>query len=65
MAKVEFNATKHRMGGRDVYSFTVPLAQLSTLAPVPDPDQPFPGNRRVNPKHAQLFGPTSARLSPG
>ena len=56
MAKVEFNATKHRMGGRDVYSFTVPLAQLSTLAPVPDPEQPFPGNRRVNPKHAQLFG---------
>ena len=56
MAKVEFGATKHRMGGRDVYSFTVPLAQLSTLAPVPDPEQPFPGNRRVNPKHAQLFG---------
>jgi DGQHR domain-containing protein len=56
MAKVEFNATRHRMGGRDVYSFTVPLAQLSTLAPVPDPEQPFPGNRRVNPKHAQLFG---------
>jgi DGQHR domain-containing protein len=56
MAKVEFNATKHRMGGRDVYSFTVPLAQLATLAPVPDPEQPFPGNRRVNPKHAQLFG---------
>jgi DGQHR domain-containing protein len=44
------------MGGRDVYSFTVPLAQLSTLAPVPDPEKPFPGNRRVNPKHAQLFG---------
>jgi len=56
MAKVEFNATKHRMGGRDVYSFTVPLAQLSTLAPVPNPDQPFPGNRRVNPKHGHLFG---------
>jgi DGQHR domain-containing protein len=56
VAKVEFNATKHRMGGRDVYSFTVPLTQLTSLAPVPDPNLPFPGNRRVNPKHGQLFG---------
>jgi DGQHR domain-containing protein len=56
MARVEFSATKHRMGGRDVYSFTVPLAQLSALAPVPNPDQPFPGNRRVNPRHGNLFG---------
>jgi DGQHR domain-containing protein len=56
MARVEFSATKHRMGGRDVYSFTVPLAQLSSLAPVPNPDQPFPGNRRVNPRHGGLFG---------
>lgn len=44
------------MGGRDVYSFTVPLPQLSTLAPVPNPDQPFPGNRRVDPRHGNLFG---------
>jgi DGQHR domain-containing protein len=56
MARVEFSATKHRMGGRDVYSFTVPLAQLSSLAPIPNPDQPFPGNRRVNPRHGSLFG---------
>lgn len=56
VARVEFSATKHRMGGRDVYSFTVPLAQLSALAPVPNPDQPFPGNRRVNPRHGNLFG---------
>ncbi len=56
MAKVEFSATKYRMGGRDVYSFTVPLVQLSSLAPVPDPEQPFPGNRRVRPQHGHKFG---------
>lgn len=43
-------------GGRDVYSVRIPLTDLSTLFPLPNPEDPDEDNRRVNLRHAKEFG---------
>lgn len=43
-------------GGRTVYSLRVPLADLSVILPLPDPDAPDPDNRKVDRRHAKGFG---------
>lgn len=40
---------------RRAYVLSLPLYLIGTYLPVPDPDQPFPGNRRVNKRHAEKF----------
>ncbi|MGN9805122.1 DNA sulfur modification protein DndB [Micromonospora sp. L32] len=43
-------------GGRIVYSTRVPLADLSTILPVPDPNNVDKDNRKVDRLHAKQFG---------
>jgi hypothetical protein len=38
-----------------VYSLDLSLAAVAALLPKPDPSNPTPGNRKVDPKHAQDF----------
>ncbi|MGW2249360.1 DNA sulfur modification protein DndB [Kitasatospora sp. NPDC001660] len=49
-------AIRTTQGGRTVYSTRVPLAELSVILPVPDPDKVDPDNRRVDLRHAKGFG---------
>lgn len=43
-------------GGRTVYATRVPLLDLPTILPVPDPDKPDKDNRKVDRLHAKHFG---------
>lgn len=45
-----------REGGRKTFIIALPLHLISKYVPIPDPDKPFPGNRRVNKRHAEKFG---------
>lgn len=45
-----------RGNGRRTYIVALPLYLISQYVPIPDPDKPFPGNRRVNKRHAEKFG---------
>jgi hypothetical protein len=49
-------AMRSLQGGRTVYSIRVPLLDLDKILPVPDPSQPDPDNRKVDPRHAKSFG---------
>ena len=51
-----FLAVKLRQGSRVVYAIQLPLSDVGRLLPVPDPDHPTPGNRKVDPRHATSFG---------
>lgn len=51
-----FVAVKLVQGGRTVYAIQLPLADVSRVLPVPDPNHPTPGNRKVDAKHANDFG---------
>lgn len=48
-------AVKTRQGGRDVYTVHLTLAAAPRVLPVPDPNRPTPGNRKVNDQHARDF----------
>lgn len=49
-------AQRYQRGpGRWVYMISLPLHLVPTHLPIPDPDVPFPGNRRVNRLHADRF----------
>lgn len=41
---------------RQKYVISLPLYLINAYLPVPDPETPFPGNRRVNRRHAEGFG---------
>lgn len=43
-------------GGRDVYAIRVPLLDLPTILPVPDPNNVDKDNRKVDRLHAKGFG---------
>lgn len=49
-------AMRSVQGGRTVYSTRVPLLDLDKILPLPDPAQPDPDNRKVDPRHARSFG---------
>lgn len=49
-------AMRSVQGGRTVYSTRVPLLDLDKILPLPDPTQPDPDNRKVDPRHARSFG---------
>lgn len=49
-------AIKTNQGGRTVYSLRVPLTDLSTILPVPDPANVDKDNRKVDRLHAKHFG---------
>lgn len=44
-------------------TIAVPVADLAEILPIPDPDEPFEGNRRVNVAHADGFGQYWVRSS--
>lgn len=49
-------AQRYRRGNSGwVYLISLPLQLVATHLPVPDPEEPFPGNRRVSLKHATEF----------
>jgi hypothetical protein len=43
-------------GRRMRYTLQLPLGQVPYTLPIPDPQKPMPGNRRVDEKHAVAFG---------
>lgn len=49
-------AIRTQQGGRDVYSVRVPLLDLPTILPVPDPNNVDKDNRKVDRLHAKHFG---------
>ena len=49
-------AVRSYQGGRPVYTIHIALTDVPLVLPVPDPDRPTLGNRRVNPQHAKAFG---------
>lgn len=49
-------AQRSTQGGRAVYTIRIPLTSLDMILPLPDPDQPDPDNRKVDGRHAKLFG---------
>lgn len=49
-----FEVTAQKIG--NAYLFGIAIADAIEVLEIPDPSQPFPGNRRVNKKHAQDFG---------
>ncbi|MEU5722695.1 DNA sulfur modification protein DndB [Micromonospora sp. NPDC047738] len=51
-----FIAQRSTQGGRAVYTIRIPLTSLDVILPLPDPDQPDPDNRKVDSRHAKLFG---------
>lgn len=46
----------NRGADRQTYVISLPLYLIGTYLPIPDPEFPFPGNRRVNKRHAEEFG---------
>lgn len=52
----KYVAVRSTQGGRTLYTIQVRLSEVPVILPVPDPDQPTPGNRRVNAQHARKFG---------
>ncbi|RJK92515.1 DNA sulfur modification protein DndB [Vallicoccus soli] len=51
-----FVAVRLKQGARTVYAVQLPLEDVSRVLPVPDPQHPTPGNRKVDAKHATDFG---------
>ncbi|XVS64679.1 DNA sulfur modification protein DndB [Actinosynnema sp. CA-299493] len=49
-------AIKTVQGGRPVYTVRVPLLDLPTILPIPDPDDVDKDNRKVDRLHAKHFG---------
>lgn len=49
-------AVRSQQGGRTVYSVRVPLADLSVILPLPNPEEPDADNRKVDARHAKSFG---------
>jgi DGQHR domain-containing protein len=49
-------ALRTTQGGRDVYTTRVPLLDLPTILPIPDPNNVDKDNRKVDRNHAKQFG---------
>ena len=49
-------AQRFTRDGKSLFVVALPIHLVATHLPVPDPNQPFEGNRRVNETHATKFG---------
>jgi hypothetical protein len=49
-------AQRYRRGEQDIFLVALPLNLVESYLPVPDPTEPFEGNRRVNLSRAIKFG---------
>ena len=49
-------AQRYNIDGKSVFAIALPLHLISSHLPIPDPEQPFEGNRRVIMSHARKFG---------
>lgn len=52
----ELLAQRYTKAGKSLFVVALPLHLVPTHLPIPDPEQPFEGNRRVNTTHAAKFG---------
>ncbi len=55
-AEDRYLATRYTQGARVVFDFELPLVAIPMIFPVPDPDHPTVGNRKVKASHARDFG---------
>lgn len=55
-ASKELVAQRYYRDGKGVYVIALPISLISSHLPIPDPAQPFEGNRTVNVSHAASFG---------
>jgi len=49
-------AQRYTRDGKSLFIVSLPIHLVATHLPIPDPNQPFEGNRRVNETHAAKFG---------
>ena len=52
----ELLAQRYTRASKSLFVIALPLHLVPTHLPVPDPEEPFEGNRRVNLTHAARFG---------
>jgi hypothetical protein len=52
----ELLAQRYNRAGKSLFVVSLPLHLISSHLPIPDPAEPFEGNRRVNETHAARFG---------
>jgi hypothetical protein len=52
----ELLATRYTRAGKSLFVVALPLHLIPTHLPIPNPEEPFEGNRRVNKTHAVKFG---------
>lgn len=51
----ELLAQRYNRAGKSLFVIALPLHLIPTHLPIPDPEEPFEGNRRVSSKHAADF----------
>jgi hypothetical protein len=56
MGSSTFTAQRIRQGNSFAFLFSLPINTVLTILEIPDPNKPFPENRRVSRKHALDFG---------
>lgn len=52
----ELMAQRYNRAGKSLFVIAMPLHLITSHLPIPDPSEPFEGNRRVNESHAGSFG---------
>lgn len=52
----ELMAQRYNRSGKSLFVVALPLHLITSHLPIPDPNEPFEGNRRVNETHAAKFG---------
>jgi len=55
-ASKKLMAQRYNLGGKSVFTVSLPLHLVGAHLPIPNPEEPFDGNRRVNVTHARKFG---------
>lgn len=55
VAAIGLLAQRYQRAGTHLYAVAVPITHVPEILPVPDPDLPMDGNRRVSVRHARDF----------
>lgn len=55
-ASKQLLAQRYNLAGKSVFVVALPLHLIAAHLPIPDPERPFEGNRRVSAAHARKFG---------